>query len=388
VFLVDFRAGKPQERRLAVAVRTIVKRLRRYPPRIREQKARLHLVQKFLVNRYLWVARRIWRRIPARLRSLPVLVRYGAHLHSLVLRFDDRRQNHSTFFFRNRAELELIRRLADQASLGSSIDMAVFACSKGAEVYSIAWALKAARPDLTINLRAVDVSQEVVEFARRGVYSLQDRDNKSDAAELRVNTYRDQPPGYSPFMFMSESEMSAMFDRDGDVVRVKSWIKEGISWHCADAGNPELRSILPPHDIIIANRFLCHMEPATAERILRNVSRVLKPGGYLFVSGVDLDVRMRVAMDMKWEPVTELMEEVHDGDPSLRDGWPLDYWAKEPIEPGRRDAMIRYASAFKISASGPVKCGSGLEEGPDHEAQEAHGQRMPQATSSCGYSGA
>jgi hypothetical protein len=39
------------------------------------------------------------------------------------------------------------------------------------------------------------------------------------------------------------------------------------------------------------------MEPATAERILRNVSRVLKPGGYLFVSGVDLDVRIRVAMD-------------------------------------------------------------------------------------------
>jgi hypothetical protein len=41
---------------------------------------------------------------------------------------------------------------------------------------------------------------------------------------------------------------------------------------------------------------------------------------------------------MKWEPVTELMEEVHDGDPLLRDGWLLDYWAKEPIEPGR-DAM-------------------------------------------------
>ena len=308
----------------------------------------LHAIQKFLATRYLWAVSCIWRHLPARLRFLPVSVRYGAHLHSLVLRFVDRRQNHSTFFFRNRAELELIRQLADQASLGSSIDIAIFACSKGAEVYSIAWALRAARPDLTINLRAVDVSHEIVEFARRGVYSLQDGNNKSDAAALGVDTHRDQPPGYSPFMLMSESEMNAMFDRDGDVVRVKSWIKEGITWHCADAGDPELVSILSPQDMIIANRFLCHMEPAAAERILRNVSRIVKPGGYLLVSGVDLDVRMRVAIDMTWKPVTELTEEVHDGDPSIRDGWPFDYWAKEPLDARRPDATIRYASAFKI----------------------------------------
>jgi chemotaxis methyl-accepting protein methylase len=303
----------------------------------------LHVVQKFFVTQYLWGISCIWRRI-----LLPVLVRSGAHLHSLALRFADRRQNHSTFFFRNRAELELIRQLADRASLGSNIDMAVFACSKGAEVYSIAWALKAARPDLTINLHAIDLSEEIVEFARRGVYSLQDTDNDSDPVKLGVNTYRDQPPGYSPFKFMSEREKNAMFDREGDVVKVKSWIKEGITWHCADAGDPELMSIVGRQDMAIANRFLCHMEPAAAERILRNVSRVVKPGGYLFVSGVDLDVRMRVAMDMKWEAVTELMGEIYDGDPSIRDGWPFDYWAKEPLDARRHDAMIRYASAFKI----------------------------------------
>jgi hypothetical protein len=68
----------------------------------------------------------------------------------------------------------------------------------------------------------------------------------------------------------------------------------------------------------------------------------------LFVSGVDLDVRMRVALDLKWKPVTELMEATHNGDPSIRDGWPLEYWAKEPYQPSRCDAMVRYASAFQI----------------------------------------
>jgi hypothetical protein len=128
-----------------------------------------HLVQKALVTPYLRVAGRIWRRIPAPLRSVPALVSCGVHLHSLVLRFVDRRQNHSTFFLRNRPELELMRRLVAQANYGSSMDIAVFACSKGAEVYSIAWTLKAARPDLTINLRAIDLSQEIVEFATQGV---------------------------------------------------------------------------------------------------------------------------------------------------------------------------------------------------------------------------
>jgi hypothetical protein len=67
----------------------------------------------------------------------------------------------------------------------------------------------------------------------------------------------------------------------------------------------------------------------------------------LFASGVDLDVKTRVAMDMKWKPVSELAEEIHEGDPSIRDTWPLTYWSKEPFQSNRDDAAIRYASAFQ-----------------------------------------
>ena len=201
----------------------------------------LLLLQKLLVTRYLWVTGRIWRRIPMSLRSLPAFVSYGTHLHSLVLRFADRRQNHSTFFLRNRAELELVRRLAVRGSFDSTMDIAVFGCSKGAEVYSIAWMLKTARPELTINIRAIDISQEIVEFARQGVYSLQDPDAQAtvtEAQEVSWNTHRDQPA--SPLDWMSDNEKNQVFDCEGDYVRVKSWIKEGISWHCADAGGPGL----------------------------------------------------------------------------------------------------------------------------------------------------
>src|SRR5438034_4334882 len=47
-------------------------------------------------------------------------------------------------------------------------------------------------------------------------------------------------------------------------------------------------------------------------------SRLVSPGGYLFVSGVDLDVRTKVALDLGWEPVPELIKEIHNGDPSDR----------------------------------------------------------------------
>src|SRR5437879_1097354 len=133
-----------------------------------------HRLRKSFVIGYLWLAGRVWRRLSVSVRSLPLFIRYGTHLHSLVLRFADRRQNHSTCFLRNRAELQLMGRLAARAAHGSNMDVAVFACSKGAEVYSIAWTLKVARPDLTINIHAIDISRDVIEFAKEGVYSLED----------------------------------------------------------------------------------------------------------------------------------------------------------------------------------------------------------------------
>ena len=40
----------------------------------------------------------------------------------------------------------------------------------------------------------------------------------------------------------------------------------------------------------------------------------------------------RVAIDMKWKPITELAKEIHEGDPSIRNTWPLTYWSKEPFQ--------------------------------------------------------
>src|SRR6516165_3329325 len=120
---------------------------------------------------YLGVNKRIWRRLPKSLRNRSVGWAYGRHLYGLVRRYSRRDQNHSTFFLRNRPEMELMCRLLEQEAPGAKVAISVLACSKGAEVYSILWSIRRSRPDLKISLQAVDISHEIIDFAKRGVFS-------------------------------------------------------------------------------------------------------------------------------------------------------------------------------------------------------------------------
>jgi O-antigen/teichoic acid export membrane protein len=246
-------------------------------------------LRKYLGRPYLLMNIWIWNHLPASLAPWRPVRAYGVHLHSLIQLRATRNQYVGTFFFRSRPELELLIRLLDQKRQGSTLDLAVLACSKGAEVYSISYAIRCARPDLKVSLRALDISKDILEFAEAGVYSLRGHDglgapNPGSLAlggEVAANTWRDQPS--SIFERMSSEEMGAMFDREEDQVRVKPRFREGITWHLGDARDPGLVGALGLQDIVVANRFLCHMHPEEAEECLCNLARLVKPGGYLFV---------------------------------------------------------------------------------------------------------
>src|SRR5262249_535792 len=104
-------------------------------------------------------------------------------------------------------------------------------------------------------------------------------------------------------------------------------------------------------DIVVANRFLCHMHPEEAEECLRNLARLVKPGGYLFVSGVDLGGRGKSARELGWGPVTGLTSENPEGGPSVRGEWPLEYGGLEPFEQGRIDWKMGYGSVFQCGGA-------------------------------------
>jgi chemotaxis methyl-accepting protein methylase len=249
-------------------------------------------------------------------------------------------------------------RLVGRKAHGARMAVAVLACSKGAEVYSILWSIRASRPDLKVTLQAVDISQEIIDFAQEGAYSLKNPETLKPLHQTGMTeeekvlwlTCRDQGPDRraSIFQRMDQSEMDAMFDLVADQAKVKSWIKEGITWRLGDASAPELIEELGTQDVVVANRFLCHMEQGAAESCLRNLARLVKPGGYLFVSGVDLDVRTKVAKEMGWQPVSDLIREIHEGDFSLAMGWPFGWWGLEPFSQHEPDWIIRYASVFQV----------------------------------------
>ena len=196
--------------------------------------------------------------MPFSLTTLHAAQSYGNFLHALARVQANRRQSFGTFFLRNRPELELMQRLLRQIGKGSALRITVLACSTGAEVYSILWAIRSARPDLKIKMHAVDISKEVVSFAEKGVYSLK-------STEL-------QDP--SIFERMTSHEIEEMFEREGDKLKIRPWIKEGISWLVGNAGDHEILKALGSQDMVVANRFLCHMDPSDAEKCLRNVARV------------------------------------------------------------------------------------------------------------------
>src|SRR5262249_5684160 len=149
----------------------------------------------------------------------------------------------------------LMRRLVQKTDPGSRFEIAVLGCSIGVEVYSIIWTLRSSRPDLELIVNAVDIAPDAVEIAERGVYS---------AAESEM-VHSSICEG------LTEDERHEMFEWDGDNAQIKSWLREGVSWRLGDASDPNLTTSLGPHDLVVANNFLCHMTESSAESCLRNL---------------------------------------------------------------------------------------------------------------------
>jgi chemotaxis protein methyltransferase CheR len=280
--------------------------------------------------------RGIWNHLPNGVRELHGVQVYGRWLHALTCRNANREMYLGTSFLRNRPALELMRNLIADEPSGSTIRVAVLGCSVGVEVYSILWTLRRERPDLKVAVDALDISPDVLAIAEEGVYGPQ----TSEAVTASI------------FQQLTEAERREMFDWKGDQAVVKPWLKEGVTWRLGDASDPRLVEQLGPKDFVVANNFLCHMDPRDADRCLRNLARLAKADGYLFVSGVDLNVRTKVALDLAWDPVPDLVAEIHDGDALVRADWPFNWWGLEPLDRRRPDWETRYASVFRLCEVG------------------------------------
>src|ERR1700733_9583414 len=132
---------------------------------------RLRILGKSPINACLRLNERLWHKLPTSFTGLSPIRFYGNFLHRLARVQGVRAQAFSTFFLRNRPELELIRRLLERTK-ADTLRVAVLGCRTGAEAYSVAWTIRSARPDLKLILQAVDISSLAVEVGKSGAYSL------------------------------------------------------------------------------------------------------------------------------------------------------------------------------------------------------------------------
>ncbi|HEU5453075.1 MAG TPA: CheR family methyltransferase, partial [Terriglobales bacterium] len=132
---------------------------------------RMRIFGKSPARAFLRVNESLWKALPRGVTSLGPARAYGTWLHKTARAQRTREQALATFFLRNRPQLELMRRLVDRKAKGERLNVAVLACSGGAEAYSVAWTLKSARPDLDFTLHAIDIAPEAVELGRKGMYS-------------------------------------------------------------------------------------------------------------------------------------------------------------------------------------------------------------------------
>ena len=301
----------------------------------------------------LWFWKRVWKLIPASALRGGLGRRIGLKLQRSTQRDAERAQSTATYFLRNRPQLEIIRQFVRSHPPGSKVDLAVLGCSKGAEVYSIAWTLGNDKADFDLRILAMDIDSDVLEFAREGVYAVLSGDlrqcsalsRRDVGAGIAEKTCRDQLS--SVFERMREHELLGMFEIEGNEAKIRERFKDGITWLAGDAAADNLAGRIGLQDIVVANNFLCHLRPSTAEHCLENVMKVVKPGGLLVVSGIDLDIRERVMLKSGWHAEADTIAEVHDGDPSVLAGWPDRYWGLEPFDGKRPNWVYRYSTAFR-----------------------------------------
>ncbi|MCB1643969.1 MAG: protein-glutamate O-methyltransferase CheR [Pseudomonadales bacterium] len=137
-------------------------------------------------------------------------------------------------------------------------------CSTGEEPYSIAMVMRAFfadKPDGQFEITATDIDSDVLNTARAGIYRMRDVEAL--------------PPETLKRWFLKGSEGN--FGK----VRVVPEITRLVRFETHNLKTAEL--LQPQYDVIFCRNVMIYFDMELRRRIIEGFSRMLRPGGYLFV---------------------------------------------------------------------------------------------------------
>ena len=139
------------------------------------------------------------------------------------------------------------------------------ACSRGAEPYTIAMVVadfQATHFKFDFSILATDISTEVLDVAKKGIYSGQ------DIAPISLEHRK-------KYLLRSK-------DRKKDLFRIIPELRSRVTFTQLNLITDDYR-IVDTMDVIFCRNVIIYFDKATQEKLMVKFCRCLKPGGYLFL---------------------------------------------------------------------------------------------------------
>ncbi|MCM8611057.1 CheR family methyltransferase [Accumulibacter sp.] len=263
-----------------------------------------------------------------RLFDLPVLNGLGRSIHSRRLAREPRGQSTATRFFRNIRQLDALQGpLRELVAGGDTCRILVAGCSFGCEAYSLAAYLAVEFPALDWTIDAFDIAHEAVAVAQRAVYG-----SKYGLAD--------------PLRGEARRYAARLLEPCGEAWGIAPDIRQRVRVSHGDLLASDF-SAAAGYDMVFAQNFLLHMDDATAAEAFARAVGATRPGGALFVAGMNLDAKLALVTSHRLIPVDWEIEAIHNSDQMRRSAWPWGYWTLEPIDAARPDFIRRYSTIFR-----------------------------------------
>jgi chemotaxis methyl-accepting protein methylase len=256
-----------------------------------------------------------------------LLYPYGKYRFNQISRSKKKSQNHTyTSFYRSPLQLKVLTSYIQKCSL-DNFEIAVFAGSNGAEAYTIASHLTMSLPKLNFKIYSSDLHVENINIAKKGIYQ------KSNLRFL----------GDIPNEFISNT-----FVQEGESYLIKPKIKDRVHFSVEDLLAPDfLEKHKNGYEIIFLQNVLFHLEDCDAQDTFERVIKLVKPGGLIFIDGMNLDMREKLTQQHRLIPIFDQMENIYSYSRKHipRDWWNY-YYGCEPINIFNRKKIFRYCTIF------------------------------------------
>ncbi len=183
----------------------------------------------------------------------------------------DAMTTNETFWFRDMAHYELLREkiLPEYSGLGMQrLRIWSAACSSGQEPYNISMVVQdyqsrnPGRLKASVDILATDISGSMLEDARKGLYT-----------------------GMAASRGLSTEQRDRYFTVRGDHLEVRPEVKRRVAFR--ELNLTKGYELLGRFDIIFCRNVLIYFSNIQKQDIIERMSRVLNPGGYLFLGSTE-----------------------------------------------------------------------------------------------------